>query len=193
MDGVTRGHGGRADSPEGAGVELAESVFSPPLSFLLGRYGHFHQRHPSTGRHRLVCWVRGQQHSSTKRPSPPPHAARQHKLSRKTCTREGRIALFTGPRAVISPYASPPSLKPRRFRPAAASALIARGIIFERLTRNLQTSNSSGPRLKYRDRDFNRRVGRRRDVEGGRLPASHAGPLAKQRPLLISRGRQWQW
>ena len=45
------------------------------------------------------------------------------------------------PRAVISPYPSPPSLKPRRLRPAAASAPIVRDLKFERLPRqgSLQT------------------------------------------------------
>jgi len=35
------------------------------------------------------------------------------------------------------------------------------------------------------DRDFNQRVGRRRDVKGGRLQAPNAGPLA----LAMSIGR----
>ena len=76
----------------------------------------------------------------------PPNAARQHCRFRKTCTREGRTALFTSPWAVISQYASPPFLKPRRLRPAVAASppSIVRDLKFERLPRqdNFQTQAS---------------------------------------------------
>jgi len=102
--------------------------------------------------------------------------ARQHKRFRKTCTRKGRAALFTNPREVISPYASPPSLKPRRLHPAAASAPIAKDRKFERLPR-LNLGSKFQPALRLAP-------GR-----GGWAPSSPPRWTSgdEQRPLLNSR------
>jgi len=154
-----------------AGVELAESVFSSGDTDTLTPY-----------KPRFV--MNG---GATKRPAqflflldPPyvwinegaqtiiPHLSRgkSAQTGLKTCTRESRTALFTDPRAVISPYASPPSLGPRRLRPAAASAP-STGTQLRKTAPPRQPLNS----ICGRDRNFNQRVCWRRDVEGGRLPA----------------------
>jgi len=131
----------------GAGVELAESVFSPPLSFLLGRYGHFHQRLPSTGRHRFVRWVRGQQRSSTKRPSPTSPSGTSTQTVRKNVYSRGQNRAIHVPSgsqlAVCQPaFLETATLAPgRRQRPHCQIPQIREA------SPPWKPSKSSGPRL----------------------------------------------
>ena len=156
--------------PHGSGVELAESVFSShdtgtftpqklrvvmhggatkrPARFLLlldPPYVLINAAH-RRGDIDLCAGVRDQERFVSKRPPPTSPRGTSAQRFRKMCIRKGRTALFTNPRAVISPCASPPSLKPRRLRPAAASAPIVRDLEFERLPRlgNLRAQAAPG-------------------------------------------------
>jgi len=116
----------------GVGVELAESVFSQgdtgtftPYKLQAVMHGGATKR---PARFRILLdtpyvWMNaarrcalGEGSETFVNQTTIPHLPTRHVSTNgsETCTREGRIALFTNPRAVISPHASPPFLKPRR-------------------------------------------------------------------------------
>ena len=107
-------------------------------------------------------------------------------MVQKTCTREGIIALFTDPPVVISPYASPPSLKPQRLCPAPVSAPLTSN---SRGCPARQPSNSSAPRLNSGLRF--QPAARRSTLGRGRWAPSSPPRRAfgdEQRPLIITKG-----
>ena len=170
MNGFIHGLGGRLLRLHDAGVRLAESVCSSDDTGTFTQYNLRFVMHggatKSPARNRILldpqyAWfnaarrrgdidlcagVRDQERFVSKRPPPTSPRGTSAQRFRKMCIRKGRTALFTNPRAVISPCASPPSLKPRRLRPAAASAPIVRDLEFERLPRlgNLRAQAAPG-------------------------------------------------